>query len=156
MKTIQFIIISIFLFGLGKTMTAQDFHASTTKVEFENGTLQLTAKFFTEDIEKAIGSSVSAKDNFDTKARAYCNSNLNVKINGLPVSLSYVGSQVTDKSTRLYLKVDGISVIKEIEIRNAMLISNFADQQNLVTFDINGVRKSFTAKKGSETGKLTF
>lgn len=156
MKTIRIFIITALLFGLGNFLKAQDFHASTTKVEFEGGTLKLTAKFFTTDIEKAVGASTATKENFDAKAKAYCNGNLSAKVNGSPVTLTYIGSQTSDKSTRIYLKVDGISTIKEIEIRNAMLISTFPDQQNLVTFDINGVRKSFTAKKGSETGKQAF
>lgn len=156
MKTIKLLTISLIFFGLGNFLNAQDFHASTTKVEFEGGTLKLTAKFFTDDIEKAVGASVGSKDAFDSKAKGYCSGNLSIKVNGNPVNLVYIGSQTSDKSTRLYLKVDGISNIKEIEIKNAMLISTFPDQQNLVTFDINGVRKSFTAKKGSETGKQQF
>lgn len=135
---------------------AQDFHASTTKIEFDNGALQLTAKFFTADLEKAVGATVGNKDNFDSKVRAYCASTLTVSVNGSPVTLSYIGFETSEKSTRLYLKADKLSNIKDIEIKNSMLINVFPDQQNLVTFDINGVRKSFTAKKGVESGKISF
>ncbi len=155
MKNLKFLLF-LFTMGIFTFSQAQDFHASTTKVEYENGTLKLTAKFFTTDLETAVNSSVSAKDSFDANAKSYSNSNLVVKVNGVTVPLTYVGSQTNDKSTRLYLKADNVKDIKEIEIRNSMLISNFADQQNLVTFDINGVRKSFTAKKGGDTGKVTF
>jgi|SRR5690606_8165966 len=155
MKNLRFILL-LFAIAIISTAFVQDFHASTTKVEYENNTLKLTAKFFTADLETAVGASVSNKSGFDNKAKAYANSNLVVKVNGSPISLTYVGSQTNDKSTRLYLKADNINEVNEIEIRNAMLISNFSDQQNLVTFDINGVRKSFTAKKGGETGKVSF
>ena len=155
MKNLKLIIL-LFTIGLCGFAFSQDFHASTTKVEFENGTLKLTAKFFTSDLETAVGASVNSKDSFDNKARAYANSNLVVRVNGTVVSLTYVGSQTNDKSTRLYLKADNIKDIKEIEIKNSMLISSFSDQQNLGTFDVNGVRKSFTAKKGNETGKVIF
>jgi hypothetical protein len=148
----------MFLFAIGicGISFSQDFHASNTKVEYENGTLKLTAKFFTADLERAVGASVTSKDNFDSKARGYATSNMILKVNGSPVTLTYVGSQTNDKSTRIYLKADNIRDIKEIEIKNSMLISTFSDQQNLVTFDVNGVRKSFTAKRGNETGKLSF
>ena len=135
---------------------AQDFHASTTKVEYDAGTLKLTAKFFTVDLEKAVGASVSSKDSFDGKAKAYAGSKLTLKVNGNPVNLTYIGSQTNDKSTRIYLKADNINNIKDIEVKNDMLIETYGDQQNLVTFDVNGVRKSFTAKKGAESGKVTF
>ncbi len=149
-------IIAIFILGFFTQSYAQDFHASTTKVEFEAGSLKLTAKFFTADLEKAIGASTSSKADFDSKARSYSSSKLTVKVNGTPVTLSYVGFQTTDKSTRIYLKADNVSGIKDIEVKNGMLIELFPDQQNLVTFDINGVRKSFTAKQGNESGKVTF
>jgi hypothetical protein len=156
MKKLQ-LILSLFLFGIfAASLSAQDFHASTTKVEYDAGTLKLTAKFFTSDLEKALGASVDSKDNFDAKAKSYVNSKLTIKVNGSPVGLSYVGSQTNDKSTRLYLKADNIKNITEIEVQNAMLIESFSDQQNLVTFDVNGVRKSFTAKKGGESGKVSF
>lgn len=135
---------------------AQDFHASTTKVEYEAGSLKLTAKFFTEDLEKAVGASAASKSDFDNKARSYSSSKLTLRVNGGVVGLTYVGSQTTDKSTRLYFKADNVAGINDIEIKNSMLTELFADQQNLITFDVNGVRKSFTAKKGDESGKLTF
>lgn len=150
------IILTLLVFGFCAQSFAQDFHASTTKVELEAGSLTLTAKFFTSDLEKAVGASTASKADFDAKAKNYSSSRLTVKINGAPVTLTYVGSQTMDKSTRIYLKAENVSNVKDIEIRNAMLVELFPDQQNLVTFDINGVRKSFTAKKGSESGKVSF
>ena len=135
---------------------AQDFHTSTTKVEFENGSLKLTSKFFTNDLERAVGASVSSKDSFDANAKAYTYSKLKVRLNGSLLNLIYVGFQTNDKSTRLYFKVDNVKSIQDLEVSNNMLIEVFPDQQNLVTFDINGVRKSFTAKKGTDTGKISF
>lgn len=155
MKRLHFII-SFCLIGFLMQSYAQDFHASTTKVEYEGGSLKLTAKFFTADLEKAVGTPVSSKDNFDAKAKSYSSSKLTVKVNGSPVNLTYVGSQTNDKSTRIYMKADNITGIKDIEVKNSMLIETYPDQQNLVTFDVNGVRKSFTAKKGGESGKVTF
>lgn len=156
MKNFNYLLFLFSFFGWMAFAQGQDFHASTTKVEYENGTLKLTAKFFTADLEKAVGASVSSKDAFDSKAKNYANSKLVVKVNGFTVPLSYVGSQTNDKSTRIYLKADNVRNIKEIDVVNSMLIEVFPDQQNLVTFDVNGVRKSFTAKKGSESGKVTF
>lgn len=150
------IVFALFALGIFTPSFAQDFHASTTKVELEAGSLKLTAKFFTADLEQAVGASTSSKADFDSKARGYSASRLTVKINGSPVTLTYVGSQTMDKSTRIYLKADNVSNVQDIEIKNAMLVEIFPDQQNLVTFDINGVRKSFTAKKGNESGKVSF
>lgn len=152
LKKIMFLFfVGLFSFGL-----AQDFHASTTKVEYENGTLSITAKFFTTDLEKAVGTSVGSKDSFDAKAKSYAASKLTLRVNGTNVPLSYNGFQTNDKSTRIYLKAYDIKDIKDIEVKNGMLVETYSDQQNLVTFDVNGVRKSFTAKRGNESGKVSF
>jgi hypothetical protein len=156
MKNLKYILVLIGVLGFMGYSFMQDFHASTTKVDYENGSLKLTAKFFTTDLEKAVGASVNSKDAFDSKAKSYASSKLTVKVNGANVPLTYVGSQTNDKSTRLYLKADNVKDIKELDVTNSMLIETFSDQQNLVTFDVNGVRKSFTAKKGSESGKVSF
>lgn len=150
------LLLSLFFLTMLVSVQAQDFHASTTKVEYDAGTLKLTAKFFTADLEKALNVSSASKESFDSKAKSYSDSKILVKVNGSPVKLTYVGSQTNDKSTRIYLKADNISNIREIEVKNAMLIDTFSDQQNLVTFDVNGVRKSFTAKKGDDTGQVSF
>lgn len=146
----------IFLISFFSFSYAQEFHASTTKIEIDAGELRLTSKFFTVDLEKAVGASTSNKSDFDNKAKKYLNDKMILKVNGTPVNLIYNGSQTNDKSTRIYLKAVNISEIREIEMKNSMLIEMFEDQQNLLTFDINGVRKSLTTKKGTETGKVTF
>lgn len=156
MEKFKYIIFLLFFSSFVSLSSAQGFHTSTTNVEFENGTLKITAKFFTDDLEKAVGASVSSKDNFDSKAKNYSQSKFLVKVNGVNLPLTYVGFQTNDKSTRVYLKADGIKDIKEVEVTNLMLVDAFSDQQNLVTFDINGVRKSFTARRNSDSGKLTF
>lgn len=156
MKNFKYIVVLLGVLGLFGLSFMQDFHASTTKVDYENGSLKLTAKFFTTDLEKAVGASVNSKDAFDSKAKAYTSSKLTVKVNGTNIPLTYVGSQTNDKSTRLYLKADNVRDIKELDVTNSMLIETFSDQQNLVTFDVNGVRKSFTAKKGNDSGKVSF
>lgn len=156
MKGFRHIMVLFFAFGFWSFLQAQGFHTSSTKIEYENGTLKLTAKFFTGDLEKSVGASIAQKTNFDSKVQSFTNSHLSVKVNGQQVPLVFLSTQTSGKSTRIYLKADNINNIKEIEVRNAMLINEFPDQQNVVTFDVNGLRKSFTAKRGNETGKVTF
>lgn len=155
MKNLKIIFALLVFTGWMNLSQAQGFHTSTTKIELEANSLNLISKFFTADLEKAVGASVGAKESFDDKVNQYAQSKLAVRINGNKANLTYIGFQTSDKSTRLYFKVNDVSNIKEIEITNGMLVDTYSDQQNLVTFDINGVRKSFTAKKGEESGKVT-
>lgn len=145
----------LFVFGVIGTSFGQGFHASTTKVDYDENGLKITAKFFTDDLENTLGVKTSSKAAFDGKAKSYALTKFEIRINGNKIALQYMGSQTNDKSTRLYFKADKVEKITVIEIRNAMLTAELPDQQNLVTFEGNGVRKSFTAKKGNETGKIS-
>lgn len=154
MKNLKKLVAVVMFVGALVLGQAQGFHTSTTKIELEAGSLNLISKFFTADLEKAVGASVGSKEIFDEKINQYVQSKLNVTVNGKKTNLTYIGFQTNDKSTRIYFKINEVGTVQEIEVTNAMLIDHYSDQQNLVTFDINGVRKSFTAKKGEESGKV--
>lgn len=135
-----------------------DFHTSTTKVELNSGNtaLTFTSKFVTEDLEKAVGVSATDFNAFDAATEKYLKSHFTVKINGSAKSYNYAKAQISPKATRLYFEIPNVSNISSIEIKNAMLVNEFHEQQNFITFSINGKRDSFVTKKGAETGKATF
>lgn len=135
-----------------------DFHTSTTKVEFNSGSTSMTfsSKFVTEDLVKAIGVGIENEAKFNTAVERYLRSNFVVKINGERVNYNYAQAQTSPKATRLYFEVPNVSNVSSIEIRNAMLVNEFADQQNFINFNINNKRESIVTKKGSESGKVNF
>lgn len=135
-----------------------DFHTSTTKIELNSGSTALlfTSKFVTEDLEKALGVSAQNEAQFNTAVQKYLKSNFTVKINGVSRSYNYASAQTSPKATRLYFEIPNVEEVQTIEIRNTMLVNEFADQQNFMTFSINGKRDTFVSRKGNETGKITF
>lgn len=135
-----------------------DFHTSTTKVEFNSGSTSMTfsSKFVTEDLVKAIGVGIENEAKFNTAVERYLRSNFVVKINGERVNYNYAQAQTSPKATRLYFEVPNVSNVSSIEIRNAMLVNEFTDQQNFINFNINNKRESIVTKKGSESGKVNF
>lgn len=138
--------------------TLNDFHTSTTKVEFNPGSTSMTfsSKFVTEDLVKAIGVGIENEAKFNTAVERYLRSNFIVKINGNRVNYNYAQAQTSPKATRLYFEVPNVSNVSTIEIRNAILVNEFADQQNFINFDVNNKRESIVTKKGSESGKVKF
>ncbi|MDO5656132.1 MAG: hypothetical protein Q4G27_08340 [Flavobacteriaceae bacterium] len=137
--------------------TMNEYHTSTTKVEKNSGatSLTFTSKLITQDLEKAIGVSSENFDQFDAATERYLRKNFTIIINGNTANFNYAKAQISPKATRLYFEVPNVGVIKTIEIRNALLVNEFADQQNFMTFNIDGKRDSFVTKKGSERGKIT-
>lgn len=157
MKNLKYIL----TFAVGMVLFAftimHDYHTSTTKVELNTGSsaLNFTSKFVTEDLEKAVGVSADNFDAFDKATEKYLRQNFVVVINGNTKSYNYAKAQISPKATRLYFEIPNVSGITSIEIKNSMLVTEFPEQQNFITFNIDGKRDSFVTKKGAERGKIS-
>lgn len=133
-------------------------HTSTTKVELNTGSssLQFTTKLVTDDLVKAIGVSSDNFDAFNSATERYLRQNFVVNINGSQQEFQYARAQISPKATRIYFEIPNVSSINSIEIRNSILVNEFENQQNFMTFNIAGQRDSFVTTKGAVTGKITF
>ncbi|RLZ06762.1 DUF6702 family protein [Faecalibacter macacae] len=134
------------------------FHTSNTNIDYEieSGTLNITARLYTNGIEKAIGEKTGNKSSFDAKLKGYINKNVDIKVNGKPVNVTYYGFQTNDQTTRIYLKAEKINDISSLDIRFALLMDSFEDQQNFINVDIKNNKKKFIIRKESEVIKINF
>lgn len=150
-------IVAIVLVGVLVAFSVKhDFHTSTTKVELNDGnaSLTFTSKFVTEDLEKAVGQNADNIDSFNLAIESYLKKHFIVKINNANKNYNYAQAQISPKATRLYFEIPSVGKINSIEIKNSMLINEFPEQQNFITFNIHGKRDSFVTKKGNEKGKI--
>lgn len=149
---IAFIFVSINIFG------QQNFHTSNTNVDYavETGALNLTTRLYTTSIEKAVNEKTTNKSSFESKLKNYIDNKVNLKINGKPVHLVYYGFQVTDQTTRIYMKADKINDIEALDIRFAILMDVYEDQQNFISIDIKNNRKKLVVRKENEILKVNF
>lgn len=157
MKNFKYILTAIFAFSFFAFTMIHDYHTSTTKVELNSGNtaLTFTSKFVTEDLEKAVGVSADNFDAFDAATEKYLRTNFVVKVNGSSKQYEYAKAQISPKATRLYFEIPNVGEITSIEIKNSMLVNEFPEQQNFMTFNIDGKRDSFVTKKGNENGKIS-
>lgn len=158
MKKFVYIIVATVATVLLAFTVMHDFHTSTTKVELNAGNtaLTFTSKFVTEDLEKAVGVSADDAEQFNKSVEAYLKKNFIVKVNGATKTYNYTQAQTSPKATRLYFEIPAAGEIKSIEIKNTMLVAEFPEQQNFITFNVNGAKDSFVTKKGTESGVVNF
>ncbi len=157
MKYIKYLF-SLLIVLVTINLSAQDFHTSNIKVDYEQdtGTLNITCRFFTAHLEKAVGESVGNKSVFENKLKAYVNKNLDVKINGKDVNATDFIYSVNDKSTRIFYKIGKVTDISSLEMRVGLLTDVYNDQQNIVSVDIKNNRKNANLSSGNEVIKMTF
>ncbi|TWP28778.1 hypothetical protein ETU08_05265 [Apibacter muscae] len=139
-------------------LNSDQFHTSITKVEYIQGnkTLKLSTKINTLDIEKILGVKAST-NTFGSSLSKYLQQNVKISVNDVPVSFNFSSYNPDGNVIWVYYEATNLEgLINSITIKNSILINNFPDQQNFISFLVNGKRKSLVCKKGSETGRVNF
>ena len=136
-------------------------YISLTKVEFvkEKEVIQVTMKFFIDDIELALENrhgqamELTSKDEnkmADKFLENYINQKFKVWINEQEKSYSYLGKEYEGNEVFFYLELKNISQIDVIEIQNSMLFEEFEEQQNYVKIKIENTQKTFILIKAND------
>jgi len=113
--------------------------------------VEISCKMFTDDLETALKKSAGAKIDMPTQNNksatdkliaAYITKHLQLKVDGEPVILQFIGSEKEAEATWSYFQVNHISSLKKLEIDNDLLYESFDDEVNLVHVMVNGNRQS--------------
>ncbi|RYY61104.1 MAG: hypothetical protein EOO05_07610 [Chitinophagaceae bacterium] len=129
------------------------FHVSTTEINqnLADKTLEISCHIFTDDFETAISKEFGGKTDFskesmkplmDSLTRKYILNHLSLKVNNRGAALNYVGWERENEAVYVYLQVDGVSAVTQVEVVNTILYNLFDDQMNIVHVKVNGERKS--------------
>ncbi len=143
----------IIVLPLMSMSTAHKFYVSITKVEYieEEKSVQIIAKIFTEDLEKTLRERYSADIHLDSKKETkkdaeyiqmYLLKKLKININGTPTIIEYLGKEYENDVVKVYMEIQNVSELKSFEIENKTLMDMFDEQQNIIHFKKNKLRKS--------------
>jgi hypothetical protein len=121
------------------------FYVSKTTIELNpvSGMFEVTCKIFTDDLERAIGSTDdnpvrlgTERESADAagKIESYLKQKLKVKLNNQMIELRYVGKESEVDLTYCYFEFYGVPDFTTLEVTNDILFDHFADQQNIVDF----------------------
>ncbi|MAB57868.1 MAG: hypothetical protein CL524_10025 [Aequorivita sp.] len=161
------ILLLLLIFPLISATSAHKFYVSITKIEYvkEKKSLQIITKIFTDDIEDALQHRYDPSISLDTKketetsdeyVQKYIIQKLNIKVNGKPVQLNYIGKEYDVDMLVAYIEVTHVPNLKSIEIENKVLMEMFPEQQNIIHLKTTNSRKSLMLDKDEPSGKLKF
>jgi len=140
-------------------------YISLTKVDFikEKEVIQVTMKFFIDDIELALENRHGEAMELTTKEEnkmadkfleGYIRQKFTVWVNEEEKAYSYLGKEYENNEVFFYLELKNISDIKTIEVENSMLFEEFEEQQNYIKLKIENVQKTFILVKANNKEKL--
>jgi hypothetical protein len=140
-------------------------YISLTQINYDESekALQITMRFFIDDLEKAVGGRFDKnlqlatreemKDS-DVYIERYVASKFKLWINGEPVSAAFLGKQYEDDQVFFFLEAPEIEGIETLEVQNSMLMEVFEEQQNYVKLSILDVDKTFILIKANNKDLL--
>ena len=154
---IKVLLLSLFFFF--SFSVEHDYYLSTTKVRWvpQKQQLQLTSRFFLEDIEALMQEQVDVKIQFapDTNKEAidvfveeFYRTNIAVKLDGTQQPLTYLGREYQDDLLVVYAELNPtVKDVQSIEIDAQFLTEFLPTQQNIFHLSSPVSKKSFLLSK---------
>ncbi|ULQ57283.1 hypothetical protein KJS94_03595 [Flavihumibacter rivuli] len=129
------------------------FYVGVTEINHNAGekTLEISVKLFVDDFESALKKSNNAivdlaqpkdKAATDQMITRYLQQHIQLKVNGKPVSLEYIGYEKEREAAWCYVQVGNIPSVSKLEINNSLLYDSYDKQINIMHVTVNGQRKS--------------
>lgn len=157
----------ILTYALSAIFFLHPFYVSVTEINHnqEANTLECTIKTFTTDIEQSLKDQgfenllIGTEEELsttDSLINNYLKEVFAFKVNEEALAFNYLGKEVEDDVTWIYLEIHDIPELKSIEITNKLLFDFQETQTNLVHLFTNNEEYSFLFKKGRETDVLEF
>lgn len=147
-KVMIILMISSSLF-LSPRIDDHDIHISKCEIQKsdKNGKIELSISIFYDDLLEAVGLNKGEElpadyKNSDDLIQTFIRDNLIIEINGVTKILEYVESYSYPPAVWSTFQVDQKDAINEIKIKNTILLKQFDDQKNIVSFPWEGKTKT--------------
>jgi len=137
------------------------FYVSTTEVELkkENKTLQVTAQFFTDDLEFLLRKNDNSikldpdsnQKQIDSLLTEELKNKLQFSSKNTVFEFTFLGKEYRNDVSLCYIEIPLEEIPEKLNIKNIFFFNIFEDQQNIIHFKSQGIRKSFLLHSDKET-----
>lgn len=127
--------------------------------------LGITCRIFTDDFEKTLRSNYNKPvDLVNVKDRAvtdkliadYISKHLQLKADGKPLTLKYIGFEKQQEAVYCYFEVSGIASVQKLGVFVNLLHEYKPEQVNLIHVTVNGKRQSTKLDNPESKAEFTF
>lgn len=139
-------------------------HVSITEAHYRSKTnqLELTVKFFYDDLERALKKSegkaiplcTDSNENASLFIKRYLNDRFVMQINDKDVTFEFIGIECKDDVLLTYLRYNNLSRIKKIALKNATITEVYPDQTNIFHYHHTSGIKSIITNMDQENGMI--
>lgn len=151
-------------------MPIHGFHLSQTLIEYNEAeaALQISMSLTLDDLEKALEDAGAPRLHLCTPKEYekgnelmfdYLQANFEISVNGETTAYEWIGKELNDDMAGvwIYLEITGVDDLKEIKVKNKILVDELGDQKNIV--QIKGPHSKqgyFMFRKGNLVDEVVF
>ena len=167
MKKIITRVLFVLLILSMSSFAAHKFYVALFQVNYvsEKKMIQITARIFVDDLNNALEKKHNRKVNLGSEMetaddvlllKKYLNEKFIVKVDGQTKVINFVSKEMEGDVLICYLSIKEIKKIKELDIYNAVLTQNNAEQQNIMHFNVLGVKNTLLFTTSTSKGVLKY
>lgn len=143
-------------------------HVSVTeiKVDSKDKELEITARFFIDDLEEAIRQERKQASldvlnpgeglTTDLLVSSYLAKHLYIKVDGKVVLIKYLGYEIDGDALIVYAYSPNVKKLKSIVVYHSTITELYDDQSNLVHVTLGEKTRSLRLMRGSPEGSIVF
>jgi hypothetical protein len=129
--------------------------------------VEVQQRIFYDDLEKALQFRLDDPKfdilnpsesvlSYDSLFLAYMNDHINININDKEIELSLLEYEISDDAVVLYLFKSNVKKVEKVEILSHILFEIFSDQDNVISINAYGKRKSQKFNVSSKAAEILF
>ena len=156
-----------FLFLTLTSFSAHKFYVSLYQVNYapEKKMLQITARLFVDDVNNSIGKKYKKKMNLGSETetvedlnlfKKYFSEKFSIKVNGQLKSAQFLSKEMEGDVLICYFSIKDINKVTGLEIYNAIITEGNSEQQNIMHFNVLGVKNTLLFSESSSKGMLKY
>ncbi|UOK42741.1 MULTISPECIES: DUF6702 family protein [Flavobacterium] len=161
------LLLPVFLFVVLSSFALHKFYVGIYQINYSDKKkeVQITARVFIDDIEKALQTKYKKKIYLATPKeitetnellKNYLSEKMQLTVNRKAKPLKFLGKETEDNVLICYLTTSVPEKITSMAIYNSVLTEIYPEQQNIIHFNIYGNKKSLLLTDSETEGDLEF
>ena len=149
------------------SFSVHKFYVALYQVNYapEKKMLQITTRIFVDDLNSAVGKKYSKKINLGSEnesvddvnfLKKYFSEKFYIKVNGQTKPILFLSKEMEGDVLICYFSVKEIQKINSLEIYNAVITEGNAEQQNIMHFNVSGVKNTLLFTESTSKGMLKY
>ena len=149
------------------SFSVHKFYVALYQVNYapEKKMLQITARIFVDDLNNALGKKYQKKINLGSEKESeedlnlfkkYFSEKFSIKVNGQLKPIQFLSKEMEGDVLVCYFSIKDIHKVNSLEIYNSVITETNSEQQNIMHFNVSGIKNTLLFTESTSKGLLKY